>query len=213
MSLFARQHVLPLFAQLSDSAPAPALLGPGQIAMERAVPGLAVLVVVPAHANELLLEFARLRDRNVLGQVLRNVSAIFGLVDEPKLTETIPHAPMHLRIDDALRRAQVHHFLGDAEAGRDRPRVGPDAVKNPSAIGAEQRAGGAGPEMLLNVLGVELQSRQLVRTRDHPQKGEIRQPGLPVAAADIRMSACEPDLLHALPFLAWLVDPCRCRER
>src|SRR5206468_9196729 len=81
------------------------------------------------------------------------------------------------------------------------------------AIGTEQRAGGAWPEMLLNVLGVELQSCQLGRTRDHPEESVVRQTGLSVAASDIRVGARKPDLLHALPVLARFVDPGRCRER
>src|SRR5262249_19627553 len=127
--------------------------------------------------------------------------------------EPVADAPMHLRIDDPLRAlVRTHQLLGRKYTGSDGTHVGPNAVKNPPTVGAEERAGGARPEMLRNVGGVEFQSGLLVGARDHPDEGDIRQPGPLVAAADVRMSAGKPDLLHVLAVLAWFVDPCRCRE-
>src|SRR5262245_20259990 len=175
--------------------------------------GLGARPVGPALVDELLLELALLHDWVILGQVLGAVSAKFGFVDEPELADAFPDAPMHFRIDDAICACILtHQFLRNAYPGGDRPHVGPNPVKHPAAIRAEQRAGGAWPEMLGNIIGVELQSGELVRARDHPDQSLIGQSGLPVAATDIRMGAGKPDLLHVLPVLAWLVDPRGRRE-
>src|SRR5262249_43563261 len=89
----------------------------------------------PAHVDELPFELALLRDRVVLGQVLGTVSAIFGLIDEPKFSNAIPDAPMHLRINNTVCACiRSHQLLCNEDAGGDRPHVGPNAIKNPPAI-------------------------------------------------------------------------------
>src|SRR4029079_9848399 len=128
----------------------------GQLAMEHAVHGPAALLVSfgklsvgPAQADQLLLELALILERVALRQVLGAVFPIFGLIDEPELADAILDAPMHLRIDDLVCACiRPHQLLSDTDAGGDRPHVGPNTVKNPAAIGAKQRAGGARPEML-----------------------------------------------------------------
>ena len=47
----------------------------------------------------------------------------------------------------------------------------------------------------------------------HPQKGDFREPGLGVAAADVAVDACEPDLLERLVPGVVLLDPERRHER
>src|SRR5882672_9665466 len=135
------QDILPVLAQLPQPAPAPALLAPGQLAMEHAVCRLGALLVGagarsvgPAHVDELLLELALLHDRVVLGQVLGAVFPIFGLIDKPEPADTIPDAPMHVRIDDPVCASiRTYQLLRNEDAGGDRPHIGPNAIKNPPA--------------------------------------------------------------------------------
>jgi hypothetical protein len=87
----------------------------------------------------------------VLGQVLGRVPEIFVLVDDGDLAEPVTHAPMHLVVDQTLD-ALLRSFAVFGDRSQERQKT----ADEPTAIGAIERAGRARPEMLFDVVFVEL---------------------------------------------------------
>ena len=143
----------------------------------------------------------------VLGQVLRPVSQVQLLIDDGGLAQPLHRAPMHLGIDEPLRaRDWLRDVLGDW------PVEGQEAADEPASVGPVEGAGRTRPEMVFNVVVVELQSRLVRHARDHPDESQVGQAAFLVAAADVGMRSGKPDLLHALAILRIACHPCGRRK-